>query len=719
MYDSYKILHLQNAASAAELTERALRKGHIKFDHYVVDNELEYLKALEEYKPDIILCDHSFGNLKSKGALEIFKSHDLDIPFVVLATDKNDEVAIEFFEEGADDFIFKDSQNLLPLAIEKAIRRYRLESERKFLKNKILDKEKATAKRLSDLSAKFQLATKTAGIGIWEYSFEQNSVEADDILLSHYGITRHQFSGDYNELIRLIFPEDVIRVRLEIQTAINQSTDVVTEFQVVWNNGSIHYLKTTAHLQCDDFGKPCRLIGTSQDITSTKLAEQSLNSTSNALQKALAELNKILNLSLDIIFSIDESGKFVNVSAASEKIWGYTPTELIGNDYSNFVFKEDQEKTKEAIAHVISGRNITNFENYHVCKDGTLVPMVLSARWDTKEKLLYCIAREATEKKHADAQLLQSEQRFKDLVQGGSDLIIILNQEGNYLYVSPNAIDVLGFSAEEFVGKNTFSYMHPDDMESAMTSFSKIAYEKKIVAPPIRFLHKDGSWRWLDSTITNFSDNPGINGIVINARDVTEKKQAYDKLKASESFSMGVLDSLTSHIAVINASGTIIRVNKTWHSFARDNGAINMEKFGEGANYFDACKKSTENENAPHVLKGIQAVLEGSLQEFYFEYPCHSPKEERWFYMRVKKFEGAEPLALIEHQYITERKKSEEKLLAASNTLQHTLKDLNNVMDSSLDVICVIDAGGQFVKVSAASEKIWGFKPVTFNRTGF
>ena len=89
-----------------------------------------------------------------------------------------------------------------------------------------------------------------------------------------------------------------------------------------------------------------------------------------------------MDSSLDVICSMDEHGKFINVSAASEKLWGYKPAELIGKRYSSFVYKEDQAKTMQAIADITSGINMTNFENYQVCKDGSLVPMVLSARWD-------------------------------------------------------------------------------------------------------------------------------------------------------------------------------------------------------------------------------------------------------------------------------------------------------------------------------------------------
>ena len=82
MNDPYKILHLQNANSAAELAENELRKGNIRFDHYVVTNEQEYLQALDKYKPDIILCDYSSANLNSTGALNIIKRLNLNIPFI-------------------------------------------------------------------------------------------------------------------------------------------------------------------------------------------------------------------------------------------------------------------------------------------------------------------------------------------------------------------------------------------------------------------------------------------------------------------------------------------------------------------------------------------------------------------------------------------------------------------------------------------------------------
>ena len=75
-------------------------------------------------------------------------------------------------------------------------------------------------------------------------------------------------------------PEERVRIISEFKEAVASRSDIITEYKVTWNDGSVHYVRTSAHLQCDDNDEPCRLIGTSQDITSAMLAKQQLSDTS-------------------------------------------------------------------------------------------------------------------------------------------------------------------------------------------------------------------------------------------------------------------------------------------------------------------------------------------------------------------------------------------------------------------------------------------------------
>ncbi len=136
-----------------------------------------------------------------------------------------------------------------------------------------------------------------------------------------------------------------------------------------------------------------------------------------------------------------------------------------------------------------------------------------------------------TERKEAEKQLKFSEQRFKELIQEGADLIGILTIDADYLYVSPNSTTVLGITPEEFIGKNAFDFIHPDDKEIVLNSFSKIAELNKVEIAPFRFINKKGEWRWVETIATNMLDNPAIKGIITNSRDVTERVMINEKIK--------------------------------------------------------------------------------------------------------------------------------------------------------------------------------------------
>src|SRR5690606_29960587 len=114
---------------------------------------------------------------------------------------------------------------------------------------------------------------------------------------------------------------------------------------------------------------------TFMDISTSKRSAE-------ALKKSKESLQKILDQSLDIICTIDAEGKFEQVSAASHTIWGYTPKELAGRSFIEMVHPQDVELTNRVAAEIASGIDFTNFENRYIRKDGSIVPIIWSARWD-------------------------------------------------------------------------------------------------------------------------------------------------------------------------------------------------------------------------------------------------------------------------------------------------------------------------------------------------
>lgn len=132
------------------------------------------------------------------------------------------------------------------------------------------------------------------------------------------------------------------------------------------------------------------------------------------------------------------------------------------------------------------------------------------------------------EKKSAETTALQkeeelkkSEEKFKALVQEGSDLLAIVDINGNFKFVSNTATRVTGAPPEKLVGTNAFSFVHPEDKESLQKELTHLAVKRHKKSSPYRVKDHLGNWRWIETTATNLIKNPAVGGIVLNSRDIT------------------------------------------------------------------------------------------------------------------------------------------------------------------------------------------------------
>jgi PAS domain S-box-containing protein len=252
--------------------------------------------------------------------------------------------------------------------------------------------------------------------------------------------------------------------------------------------------------------------------------------------KASSDNQLIFNNSLDVLCMLDKAGRFTKVNEASLILWGHEEKELIGKYSFDLVHPDDLENSRHIWLEIRKGNNQTNFENRILCKNGAYLPVTWSATWLPGEHLVFAVARDATETEKQKEQLRLKEQKLISLLESGNDIILILSAEGVYKFVSPSVKTILNSDPEFYLGKGTFQFIHPDDFEWVGAEFKAVLEtEVPVYIAPFRFQVVSGDWAWIETIATNRLKDPTIEGIVINAKNVTIRiHEEQEKLLISE-----------------------------------------------------------------------------------------------------------------------------------------------------------------------------------------
>ncbi len=142
------------------------------------------------------------------------------------------------------------------------------------------------------------------------------------------------------------------------------------------------------------------------------------------------------------------------------------------------------------------------------------------------------LSKEIAERKQAQESLARSESYFRSLIENAPDMILVLNQDGTLRYVSPSVTRLHGKSMESAIGKSAFDWIHPDDLPKVVGIFENaINKPGHTTALNLRARASDGSWRYIELVGQNLLHDPAVQGIVINYRDVTERKLAEEALQ--------------------------------------------------------------------------------------------------------------------------------------------------------------------------------------------
>ncbi|MFI5144242.1 MAG: PAS domain S-box protein [Ignavibacteria bacterium] len=301
------------------------------------------------------------------------------------------------------------------------------------------------------------------------------------------------------------------------------------------------------------------------DITDRKRAEEKIKA-SEQKYKNLAEHAPIA------VTRISENNVYDFVNEEFTRQSGYTMEEynqLTDKQLIDIIYEEDREKlfsfyrnwaknSHKGTQHI--DYRIINRFNKLVWLDTFLYA---DFNDDGSLKAINQICIDITEQRKAQHELKSSEMRFRALIENSSDLIALVDGTGTIKYASPSTTRILGYELDEFTGKNRFDFIHPEDI-TKLKSITGQLLEKPGGSMSViyRAKHKSGRWLWMESTSTNLLLDPVVGSIVINYRDITERKKAEEELLLQKSYFQQLFENSPEGIVLIDNEDRIVNVNK-------------------------------------------------------------------------------------------------------------------------------------------------------------
>ena len=389
--------------------------------------------------------------------------------------------------------------------------------------------------------------------------------------------------------IESVIPEDRDLVLRNIEKQ-EHGEKTEMEYRISRPDGSVRWIWDRAFPILDETGKVVRLAGIATDITERKEAEIERRALleiaeGTASSKDLHELLSLIHRSIArviyaenffVILHNPDTDLFEEVYSVDQ----YDPPSLpfkLEKSISAYVFRTGepllltQERFDELVEQdevELVGTNSPSWLGVPLKVSGETIGVMVVQDYERADRyseqhryFLFSIASQVAltvHRRQAEEKLKSSESRFRALIENGLDNISLLAVDGTLLWESPATVRMLGYQPDEFIGKDMFSLVHPDDLE-----WMREIYGEIIQTPggrqhrSFRLRHANGTWRWVEAIVTNLLNEPSVNALVVNYRDVTDRKQAemeITRLLAESQRRLRQLEALHSIDLAISAS---------------------------------------------------------------------------------------------------------------------------------------------------------------------
>ena len=598
----------------------------------------ERLKAgvelLQENDFDVILLD--LGLPDSQGLDTFIKLHKESpkTPVVILSGLMDEELAFRAIQFGAQDYLVKRQE-----AWNTAARTVRYAIERQ---------QSQIALRESE--GRFRLLFEHSPVAYQSLDSDGVYIDFNAQLCELLGYEPHELMGEsFSELwspeTRSTFPRKLERFK--------RDGKMEADLQLVKKDGIVIEVLMQGKIQHDINGQALKAHCILHDITARKITEQAIH----ASQERFSAVFRSNPLGISITEPAD--GTIIDANESFLHMFGYTRAEMLRHTTLELNLWQDTKERGRTIKKLHRHGEVTNTELSFRRKTGETINALASYRLielNGKQYVLNML-NDITDRKQTEKALNDSEKRFNALLENGLDNISLLSADGVLLWESPAAIRTLDYEPNEFVGRNIFELLHPDDQERIRNQYRELLQQPgSRQRDTFRLRHSDGSWRWVESVATNMLNEPSVNAVVVNYHDISEQKEMEHALQKSEMLFLQTFQFSPIALAIEDAATeTIITANE---SYLQLTGYRAEEVIG---NTIRGLKLYPDNDQLSHTPSTFYQSSGAYAVEFKLQTKSGEIRDVLDWNDPIN-LNGNEKINLRAIVDITERKQAEEKL---------------------------------------------------------
>jgi PAS domain S-box-containing protein len=262
-----------------------------------------------------------------------------------------------------------------------------------------------------------------------------------------------------------------------------------------------------------------------------------------------------------------------------------------------------------------------------------------------------------TERKWAVEEIKRTGQHYQSLIEKASDGIVLIDEKGNFKYVSPLAKKMFGYLQTDEIFAHPSEYTHPDDLQRVLSELEKILVDPAYIPTlEYRFIDKLGQWQWVETTFSNLLANPNVESIVLNFHDITDRKHTEEKLIKSEERYALVIKASEQGIWDWNVETNEVFYSEQWKKQIGYND-------DELKNEFNTWVEHLHPDEKEYCQNAVNSYLEQAVEHFIIDFRFrHKDGTYRWIHNKaasLKNKEGKVIRLFGTHTDITESKLSE------------------------------------------------------------